>query len=145
MPPAGRTIVQRGRAKAYRPMPETDRRAALAAGLAAYERGDFFLAHEILEPAWMGASDHAERDLYQGLIKLSAAFVHGARHNPAGIARNLVGARELLTGAIDAGRAVDLDVAAILRGVDERLEILETPTTAGIEPIPIARRRPDGR
>ncbi len=32
----------------------SERSAAIAAGLAAYERGDFFLAHEDLEPAWMG-------------------------------------------------------------------------------------------
>src|SRR6185503_16988265 len=76
------TIVQRGRAKAYRPLPPERRRAILAEGLAAYDRGDFFLAHEVLEPAWMGAADPAERDLYQGLIKLAAAFVHAARGNP---------------------------------------------------------------
>ena len=28
-------------------------------GLAAYERGDFFEAHELLEPAWMGTDDSA--------------------------------------------------------------------------------------
>ena len=48
-----------GRAKAYRPLPVAERSAAIAAGLAAYERGDFFLAHEDLEPAWMGSSDVA--------------------------------------------------------------------------------------
>lgn len=59
----GRSIVvgSDGRAKAYRPLPESDRAAALAAGLAAYERGDFFAAHEHLEPAWMGMDDPAER------------------------------------------------------------------------------------
>ncbi|HYL40435.1 MAG TPA: DUF309 domain-containing protein, partial [Candidatus Binatus sp.] len=68
------TILQRGRAKAYRPLPPERRREILEAGLAAYGHGDFFLAHELLEPGWMGASDPAERDLYQGLIKLAAAF-----------------------------------------------------------------------
>ncbi len=50
-----------GRAKAYRPLPATERAAALEAGLAAYERGDFFEAHELLEPAWMGTPDLPER------------------------------------------------------------------------------------
>src|SRR5229473_1295947 len=45
------TIQQDGRAKAYRPLDEATRRAALTDGLEAYERGDFFLAHENLEPA----------------------------------------------------------------------------------------------
>ena len=85
-----------GRAKAYRPLPDADRAAALASGLAAYERGDFFEAHEDLEPAWMGTDDRAERALLQGLIKVAAAYVHDVRGNPAGIARNLEGARALL-------------------------------------------------
>ncbi len=78
-----------GRAKAYRPLPEAERAAALAAGIEAYEHGDFFEAHELLEPAWMGTDVAADRALLQGLIKLAAAYVHAVRGNPAGIARNL--------------------------------------------------------
>ena len=48
-------IGRDGRAKAYRPLPASERVAAMEAGLAAYRRGDFFEAHELLEPAWMGA------------------------------------------------------------------------------------------
>ena len=88
-----------GRAKAYRPLPEAERAAALAAGLEAYERGDFFEAHELLEPAWMGTDVPAERALLQGVIKVAAAYVHGVRGNPAGIARNLTGARARLVEA----------------------------------------------
>ncbi len=88
-----------GRAKAYRPLPAAQRAAAIEAGLAAYERGDFFLAHEDLEPAWMGTPDPAERALLQGLIKVAAAYVHEVRGNPAGIVRNLEGARILLVEA----------------------------------------------
>ena len=51
-----------------------------------------FLAHELLEPAWMGTAEPRERDLYQGLIKLAAAGVHEVRGNPAGEAKNLRGA-----------------------------------------------------
>jgi hypothetical protein len=112
------TILQRGRAKAYRPLPAARRREILEAGLTAYERGDFFLAHELLEPAWMGASDPAERDLYQGLIKLAAAFVHDARGNPAGVLQNLRGARERLADAVEAGAAARIDVAPMLVGID---------------------------
>ena len=35
-----------GRAKAYRPIPKADRAIAVLSGLAAYERGDYFEAHE---------------------------------------------------------------------------------------------------
>ena len=78
------TILQGGRAKAYRPLPETERLAAYERGLAAYDRGDFFEAHEILEPAWMGTADIGERELYQGLIKVAAGFVHARPRQPAG-------------------------------------------------------------
>jgi len=59
------TVMQGDRAKAYRPIPEDRRREALEDGIAAFERGDFFQAHELLEPAWMGTADLAERALYQ--------------------------------------------------------------------------------
>lgn len=131
------TIVQRGRAKAYRPLPSDRRRTILAEGLAAYDRGDFFEAHELLEPAWMGTSDPAERDLYQGLIKLAAAFVHDARGNQAGVRKNLVGARDRLADAIKAGAAAGLDIGAVVTAIDARLA---TPTPGMPGPIAIARR-----
>jgi len=134
-------IVQRGRAKAYRPLPAERRRAILADGLAAYERGDFFLAHELLEPAWMGASDLAERDLYQGLIKLAAAFVHDVRGNPVGVRKNLVGARDRLADAGKAGRAAGLDLERIVEAIASRLAL---PPDQAVAPVPIARITPPG-
>jgi predicted metal-dependent hydrolase len=122
--PSSGTIVQGGRVKAYRPIPAADRATAYAAGLDAYDRGDFFLAHELLEPAWMGTSDLPERELYQGLIKLAAALVHGVRGNPAGIAKNLTGARERLAEAANAGHDGGLDLADLLAAIDELLAAL---------------------
>ena len=132
------TVLQRGRAKAYRPMPPERRAAAYADGLAAYDRGDFFLAHELLEPAWMGTDDLGERELYQGLIKLAAGFVHGVRGNPPGIARNLEGSRSLLAGAHGAGVDGGLDLDDLIASVDDRLARLAAGETS-IEP-PIIRR-----
>ena len=102
-PAASRVIQADGRSKAYRPLPVHARAAALHEGLAAYARGDFFQAHEHLEPAWMGTADPAERAFIQGLIKLAAADVHGVRGNPRGVARNLAGALERLHHAAAAG------------------------------------------
>ena len=134
--------MQGGRAKAYRPLPPADRQAALAAALDPYDRTDFFLAHELLEPAWMGADDLAERELYQGLIKLAAAFVHGVRGNPLGIAKNLAGARERLVAARGAGaKQAGIDLDELLADIDQRLALLaggDAPPDA-IEP-PILRR-----
>ena len=135
-----------GRAKAYRPIPEPDRAAALAAGLAAYEQGDFFAAHEHLEPAWMGTDNLVERAWLQGLIKLAAAYVHGVRGNPAGIARNLQGARSRLAEAAAQAPAVDtpegsrLDLEGLVAAIDLRLADLAThPAGPTLEPPDLPR------
>lgn len=119
-------IGRDGRAKAYRPLPEADRAAALAAGLHAYREGDFFEAHELLEPAWMGTDVPADRALLQGLIKLAAAYVHAVRGNPAGIVRNLRGARARLVESDEERLAAGLpdpwlDVPGLVKAVDLRL------------------------
>jgi len=134
---ARRTVVQGGRAKAYRPMVAGDRRAALAAGLAAYDRGDVFLAHELLEPAWMGTPDLAERELLQGLIKVAAGFVHAARGNASGVTKNLRGARDRLASSGDAGRRFGIDVPGVLATIDARLG-----APIDVDDPPIAIRRP---
>ena len=114
-------IRQGDREKAYRPLPIEARRAAFEEGLAAYGRGDFFAAHEALEPAWMGSDDLAERALHQGLIKVAAAYVHAVRRNPAGIAKNLTGARDHLEQAGDAADRWGVDVRALLAEIDAHL------------------------
>jgi len=127
----GRSVVigRDGRAKAYRPLPEADRAAALDAGLAAYAAGDYFEAHELLEPAWMGTDVPADRALLQGLIKVAAAYVHDVRGNHAGITRNLQGARARLAEADEDREAADrpgewLDVPGLIAEIDLRLEDL---------------------
>jgi predicted metal-dependent hydrolase len=139
---AGRTVLQAGRAKAYRPLARRKREAAFADAVAAYERGDFFLAHELLEPAWMGTADIAERELHQGLIKLAAAYVHGVRGNPAGIGKNLAGARERLATAVSLGGADGgLDLPALLTAIDSRIARLGTaPSEVATDPPPLPRR-----
>ena len=127
----GETIEQGGRRKAYRPIPEAKRRKAIVDGLKAYARDDWFLAHELLEPAWMGTRDLAERELLQGLIKLAAAFVHSARSNPAGVAKNLRGARERLLAGRTAGPNVGVDVEDLIVRIDRWLD------SPGGPPIPI--------
>jgi predicted metal-dependent hydrolase len=137
------TVVQGGRAKAYRPMAASRRRAAFIAGLEAYDRGDAFLAHELLEPAWMGTRDLPERELLQGLIKLAAAFVHAARANPAGVAKNLRGARDRLANAGGAGDRLGIDVPALLASIDARLaaRIRVEDQPISIPRVPSASRR----
>ena len=142
MTAVAQTVVGRdGRAKAYRPLPIADREAALAAGLAAYERGDYFEAHELLEPAWMGTADFAERAVLQGLIKLAAAYVHAVRGNPRGIARNLEGARERLAEAHEDGRHdAGLDLVRLLADVDLRIADLAARPAGSPLPAPALSR-----
>jgi hypothetical protein len=117
--------MQGDRAKAYRPIPPELRRAALEAGLRAYAQGEYFEAHELIEPAWMGTSDLAERALYQGLIKLAAGYVHAVRGNPIGFARNLRGARGHLETSLrlnpEIAVGAGIDVPALLMEIDARL------------------------
>lgn len=137
-----RTVLDAdGRAKAYRPVAQGDRTAAVIAGLRAYAEGDFFEAHEVMEPAWMGTDDPAERELIQGLIKLAAADVHGVRGNPRGVARNLEGARDRLRRVPDGDAIAELrvDLPGLLEAIDLRLAELaaDRPT----EPIPVTWSR----
>jgi predicted metal-dependent hydrolase len=131
-------VGEDGRAKVYRPLPEEARIAAVVAGLEAYDAGDFFEAHELLEPAWMGTPDLPERNLIQGLIKVAAADVHAVRGNPAGIRRNLQGARErLASGASGSITGVVVDIEAVVAAIDARL----AGSMELSDPIEIAWRR----
>ena len=67
-------------------------RAALREGVALYNRGEFFDAHEVMEEAWKGM-EGSERHIYQGLIQVATAF-HHARLG------KLKSARKLLTRSL---------------------------------------------
>jgi hypothetical protein len=125
-------VRQGDRDKAYRPLPLEVRRAAFDEGLGCWERGDFFAAHEALEPAWMGTDDLAERALHQGLIKVAAAYVHAVRGNPAGIMKNLAGACRHLDAARRAGPAWGIDVPDLVFAIDARLA---DPLLAATPPV----------
>ena len=150
MTQARTTVLQGGRAKAYRPLDDATRRAAFLAGVAAYGRGEFFAAHELLEPAWMGTDDPRERDLHQGLIKLAAGYVHAVRGNPQGMLKNLRGARDRLAAVAatglpaiaDPGRGdVDLDLPALVAAIDARLaDLARTAAVGTIDPPALGRR-----
>jgi hypothetical protein len=154
--PPARIVDSDGRAKVYRPLDFAARRAAREAGVAAFEEGRFFEAHELMEPAWMGSPDPAERDLDQGLIKLAAAYVHAERGNALGMRKNLAGARRRLGAVVgahgDAGqraaRAAGVDASDVLRRVDRALAALDdlpaqtADILALIPPPKIARLAP---
>lgn len=120
-------------------MPADDRRVALEAGLEAYGRGEFFEAHEIMEPAWMGAHDLAERELLQGLIKLAAAYVHAGRGNPAGVEKNLCGALARIEAGLAAGPVLRVDADTLADDIRSRLAEFAADPSAVMDPPPIGR------
>jgi predicted metal-dependent hydrolase len=135
-------VLQGERRKAYRPISEEERAAALDAGLSAYARGDFFEAHELLEPAWMGTAVPAERALYQGIIKLAAGYVHAVRGNPIGVTRNLQGSRRLLAESLSVDPAAaeehGIDLAGLVDALDARLAAVPNASVglaAGMGPL----------
>ena len=79
----------------------------------------------------MGTADIGERELYQGLIKVAAGFVHAVRGNPPGIARNLEGARDRCSSA----RAMPASTAVSTSTTSS------TPSTTGWPGSPPARPR----
>ena len=121
-------------------MPEAARHAALDEFLNAYRRGEFFEAHEILEPAWMGAELVAERELLQGLIKVAAAYVHASRGNSTGVAKNLRGALARIEAGRAAGPALRIDVEALADEVRSRLAELAQPGHQGLAAPPVIRK-----
>ena len=97
----------------------------------------------------MGTSNLAERALYQGLIKLAAAYVHVLRGNPIGLVRNLRGARTYLDTSerTDPGFAIGegIDLPSLIDAIDERLaaaaampEVLASGPVALLDLVPAA-------
>ena len=52
-------------------------------GIELYNGGSYFEAHEAWEEVWLEA-ETAEREFYQGLIQITAAFVHVTRNEYPG-------------------------------------------------------------
>jgi predicted metal-dependent hydrolase len=55
-------------------------------GIACFNRGDYFDAHEVWEELWNDCPA-ADRRFYQALIQAAVALYHFERGNPAGTAR----------------------------------------------------------
>jgi predicted metal-dependent hydrolase len=88
-------------------------------GIALYDRGRFFEAHEVLEDLWRPA--RGEPSLFlQSLIHFAVAFHHHERGNRAGAERQLRKALKKLAGYLPA--YAGLDAARIYREGQAALE-----------------------
>jgi uncharacterized protein len=92
-------------------MPSTTPNDVLTEFLAAFDAGEFFAAHEILEAYWVTYRGD-DRDFYRGLIQSAVALHHASTGNAVGASGVGARARALLTPF--APLYVSVDVDAIL-------------------------------
>ena len=83
-------------------------------GVALYNAGRFWEAHEALEAVWRAATG-PDRVLWQGLIQAAAAMLHRERGNTHGLAVQGGAALEKLRGPCPAGFPVE--TAAFAEGL----------------------------
>jgi predicted metal-dependent hydrolase len=75
----------------------------------------------VLEDAWR-AADPDERDFFQGLVHVAVAWYQAGRGNRVGCERQLEKAKRRLGAYVPEHR--DVDVAAVLRRVDEAAAVV---------------------
>lgn len=73
----------------------TSRQPEYFRGIALFNEGRFFDAHEVLEDVWRGAS-HPEKRIWQGLVQVAVAFHHYSTGNRVGMRSVLVRAMKNL-------------------------------------------------
>jgi predicted metal-dependent hydrolase len=106
--------------------------ARLAPGRAAFNRGEFFEAHELWEDVWRGLAG-GERLLVQGLIQIAAGLHHLQRGRTRPAARLLArGARKLASAP-----ATTLPIAELVRDVAALRAALEAPGAGAPDPAAI--------
>ena len=93
-----------------------DLRSCLERGIALFNSGQFFEAHEAWEDAWRAETDNPTRSFLQGLIQVSAGFVKWQRGHPRGMAALLErGAEKLRRGP---SGALGLNIGELLESVE---------------------------
>lgn len=90
-----------------------------------------FEAHELLEFVWHWSLDD-DKDFWQGVIQVAAAFVHHQRDNPLGVVRTIDKALPRLEGVPDGHHG--LDVAGLRRWCRDTRTALRTDPLAPVVP-----------
>ena len=98
-------------------------------GLALFNAGDYFEAHEALESAWRDEPGPI-RELYQGILQAAVTYLHIQRGNYAGAIKVSMRARVKLDPWPDHCRGVDV---AALR--NDLAHVMETLTRLGPQHI----------
>jgi uncharacterized protein len=93
----------------------------LRIGIDLYNSGSFFEAHEAWEEVWLDA-ENSEREFYQGLIQITAAFVHVTRNEYPGSVRLLdAGISKLARYGV---RKAGIELASFVEGARRARESL---------------------
>ena len=90
-------------------------------GVADFNAGRFFEAHEVWEELWLAAAE-PEKTFLQGLIQIAAAFHHHGRRNARGTESLLAAGILKLTGCPDDFRGVA--IAELRKEAEEWIETL---------------------
>lgn len=125
-------------------MPDTppDYDPRYLAGVAHFNRGEYFDAHEVWEELW-GDCPAADRRFYQSLIQAAVALYHWGRNNPAGAARLLASGRGYMAPyrPTHRGLAVDRFWEAVAAAMATSLATLPR---LDLDPPPAAWPTPQG-
>jgi predicted metal-dependent hydrolase len=76
-------------------------------GLAAFNQGDFFESHELLEDAW-NEDEGAARDIYKAVLQVAVAYLQIERGNYPGAVKMFLRARQWLSPLPDTCRGIDI-------------------------------------
>lgn len=117
-------------------------RRALDRGIACFNAGRYFEAHEAWEEEWLRAPAGPWRDGCQGLIQVAAALHHATRGNGRGAVRLLDRAGERLRRIPPSLLGIDLD--ALLSELAEVRERFARDPSAVLDPAQGPRIRQTG-
>jgi uncharacterized protein len=90
-------------------------------GIALFNAGEYFEAHEALETAWRDEPGPV-RDLYQGILQVAVTYLHIQRGNYGGATKVSARCKPKLDNWPDTCRGVD--VAALRRNLGSVMEAL---------------------
>ena len=101
-------------------------------GMEAFNRGEYYEAHELLEQAWNEDATPA-RELYRAILQVAVAYYHVERGNYNGAAKLFLRMQQWLEPLPDTCRGVD--VARLRQDAERVRQAVETLGPEGIQQI----------
>ena len=105
---------------------------ALVLAITQFNQGQYWQCHETLEEIWM-SEEYPLRLFYHGLIKAAVGLLHLERHNQSGAGKKLREAESTLAPFIPG--MMGIDIAPLLAGINQRLELIDGSLLSNQGPI----------